>query len=78
MYSSWYKNDLEPSEDDHVFLNQKPSNNGTIWFVSLAIVSFLLVGLAIFIPTPGLIIAFVGFLIAPVVFTIWLLFLIGF
>ncbi|MEJ5201565.1 MAG: hypothetical protein WHV66_04965 [Anaerolineales bacterium] len=78
MYSSWYKNDQEPSEEDDAFLHQKPSHRGTIWFISLAIVTFALVGLAVFLPDPGLWIAILGFPVAAILFSVWFLRLLGF
>lgn len=78
MYSSWYKNDREPSEEDYIFLCKRPSSSGTRWFISLAVASFILTGLAIFLPSPGLLIAIIGFPIAAIIFSIWLLRLLGF
>jgi|YNPBryunderm2012_1023409.scaffolds.fasta_scaffold27467_2 hypothetical protein len=68
MYSSWFKND-ENSE----LPPGRSSNAGTIWFVSMCLVSFLLVGVAVFIPDPGIYIALCGLPLAAIVFTLWLL-----
>ncbi|HAD06449.1 MAG TPA: hypothetical protein DCE76_04750 [Anaerolineaceae bacterium] len=70
MYSSWFKND--PDEDTWE-PPSRSSNAGTIWFVSMFITSFVLVGLAVFVPNPGLYIAACGFPVTWIVFLLWLL-----
>lgn len=73
MYSSWFKNENEENpEEDHLPL-ARSTNNGTIWFVSMILVSFFLIGLAVFVPDPGIYIVLCGLPLAAIVFTLWLL-----
>lgn len=77
MYSSWFKNENEENLEEHLLYLQRSTNNGTIWFVSMILVSFFLIGLAVFVPDPGIYIALCGLPLAAIVFVIWLLLLLS-
>ena len=73
MYSSWFKNENEENPEEYHLSTLRFTNNGTIWFVSMILVSFFLIGLAVFVPDPGIYIALCGLPLAAIVFTLWLL-----
>jgi hypothetical protein len=72
MYTSWFKNEQDTDEENHLPPSDS-SNAGTVWFLAMFVTAFMLVGLAIFIPDPGISIALYSFPLATIIFTLWLL-----
>ena len=77
MYTSWYKNDPDPPTENGVSPPPQPSHRGTIWLVALVLASFILVGVAVFFPSPGLLLALIGFPLLALIFALWLLRILG-
>ncbi len=74
MYSSWFKNDPEDEPVLEQPAERQPSSHqGSLWLIGMAATVFVLVGLAVFMPDPGLTIAICGLPVSAAVFTLWLL-----